>query len=166
MDSFLGALASASNLVPDNLSAYTAEMFLADFPQFSKREETGDGEIQTVSLVPESMLAMFLRMANGAIQESRWFEAWRYAMGLYVAHFATMYLRSHRETSQTPSDAANTGQTVGNIASATLGDSSVSYDNTAIQTATQQWGTWNATTYGQELITQARLLAMGGTYAI
>ncbi len=141
MDSFLGALASASNLVPDNLSAYTAEMFLADFPQFSKREETGDGE-------------------------SRWFEAWRYAVGLYVAHFATMYLRSYRETSQTPSDAANTGQTVGNIASATLGDSSVSYDNTAIQTATQQWGTWNATTYGQELITQARLLAMGGTYAI
>lgn len=173
---FIGLLAKASNIVPDNQSVYTVEMFLADFPQFSKIElitRPADAdhpeewqERVITSLVPSSMLEMFIQMANAAILEERWFEKWRYAMGLYIAHYATMFLRSYSESSQSPQDAAISGAVVGNVASATLGDSSVSYDNTAINKATEQWGTWNATQYGQLLVTEARLVGLGGTYAI
>ena len=47
-----------------------------------------------------------------------------------------------------------------------MGDTSVSYDNTAINAATERWGTWNATRYGAQLATMARMIGLAGMYVI
>ena len=155
---FLGVRAAAAN-IGQSQGDYTAEVFQEDFPQFYNEA--------MICLVPPAMLEEFIRQANAAIQPDKWLDGWRYACGLYVAHQATLYLRTYSaEGSATPAAAAATGALVGVVKSATLGDSSVSYDTDALTKATVDWGDLNATQYGQLLATRARLVGMGGTYVI
>ena len=155
---FYGVQEEAAN-IGRGKGNYTENMFLEDFPQFFDRAMR--------SLVPWTRLAEFVRQANAAIQPDKWLDGWRYACGLYVAHQATLYLRTYSaEGSATPAEAAATGALVGVVKSATLGDSSVSYDTDALTKATVDWGDLNATQYGQILATRARLTGMGGTYVI
>lgn len=154
---FFGVRAAAANLSgePGN---YTSDMFQEDFPQFYSEA--------MICLVPPAMLEEFIRTANAAITPDKWLDGWRYACGLYVAHQAALYLRTYAESSETPAQAAATGSLIGVVKSATLGDSSVSYDTDALTKATADWGDLNATQYGQLLATRARLVGMGGTYVI
>ena len=154
---FQGVRSAAAN-ISRGQGSYTAEMFQEDFPQFFNEA--------MICLVPPVMLEEFLRTANAAIAPDRWGGGWRYAAGLYVAHQSAMYLRTFAESSETPAQAAATGALVGVVKSATLGDSSVSYDTDALTRATADWGDLNATQYGQMLATRARLAGMGGTYVI
>ena len=59
---------------------------------------------------------------------------------------------------------AAAAQPAGVIKSATLGDTQISYDNSAVTIGTEKWGSWNATQYGQQLATLARLVGMGGMW--
>lgn len=154
---FYGVIARASNIGFET-GNYTEEMFQEDFPQFF--DSNGNCHVPTV------ILAELISQANGSIQPDKWLEGWRYACGLYVAHNATMYLRTYRESTETPSEAAATGQVIGTVKSATLGDASVSYDDGSSTMATQGWGDLNATQYGQLLATKARLIGMGGSYVL
>ena len=154
---FTGLRERAANISREQ-GRYTEEMFLEDFPQFYKPG--------ALCLVPSAMLTEFLRAANAAVTPDKWLDGWRYAAGLYVAHQAALYLRAYAESSETPAQAAATGGLVGVVKSATLGDSSVTYDTDALTKATADWGDLNATQYGQLLATRARLVGMGGTYVI
>ena len=154
---FQGVIARASNIGFES-GHYDGAMFREDFPQFFD----SDGNCH----VPATMLASLISMANSSIQPDKWLEGWRYAAGLYVAHNATMYLRTYSENTETPAAAAASGQVIGTVKSATLGDASVSYDDSAATMATQGWGDLNATTYGQLLATKARLIGMGGSYVL
>ncbi len=166
---FFGVRARAAN-IRRSVGNYTVEMFQADFPQFFKKEtaenEAGEEEPIYVSLVPLPMLEMIVAEANSVIQPEVWLDGWRYAAGLYVAHYATLYLRTYAESSDTPGQAAATGALVGVVSSATLGDSSVSYDTDALTKATAEWGDLNATQYGQILASRAKRIGLGGTYVI
>ncbi len=155
---FVAIRQCAANLT-SGTGIYTPEQFLSDYPQFTRE----DG---TTSLVPVSMLEQFVEMANAAIQPDRWQESWRYGVGLYVAHHAALYLSTYQESSQTAKEAAALGKPVGAVKSATLGDSSVTYDTDTLTTATGDWGDLNATTYGQMLANRAKLVGMGGSYVI
>ena len=154
---FFGVRAAASN-IGQTQGNYTAEMFQQDFPQFY----SPDGQ----SLVPATMLSEIISMANASVQPDKWLESWRYAVGLYVAHYCTLYLRTYAESSATPAQAAASGALVGVVQSATLGDSSVSYDTSALTKGTEDWGDLNATTYGQMLANKAKLIGMAGTLVI
>lgn len=154
---FFGVIEQASN-IGTGKGNYTIEMFKTDFPQFFN--ENGD------SLAPETALEMFINRANQAVQPSKWLDAWRYASGLFVAHYLTLYLRTFSASSDTPQQAANTGALTGVVASASLGDAKVSYDTDALTKATEGWGSLNATQYGQILATEARLIGLGGSYVI
>lgn len=154
---FFGVKAAAAN-IGQSQGNYTAEQFQQDFPQFF----TPDG----VSLVPCSMLTEIINMANASVQPDKWLESWRYAVGLYVAHYATLYLRTYAQSSPTAAQAAASGALVGVVKSATLGDSSVSYDTSALTKGTENWGDLNATTYGQMLANRAKLIGAAGSYAI
>lgn len=90
---FYGVRAAAANL-GNSAGNYTAEQFQEDFPQFF----TGLGE----SLLPRTMLDEFIRQANAAIQPDKWLDGWRYAAGLYTAHYATLYLKTYAPSSETP----------------------------------------------------------------
>ena len=154
---FYGVRAAAAN-IGQSQGNYTAQEFQQDFPQFF----TPDG----VSLVPCSMLTEIINMANASVQPDKWLESWRYAVGLYVAHYATLYLRTYAQSSPTAAQAAASGALVGIVKSATLGDSSVSYDTSALTKGTENWGDLNATTYGQMLANRAKLIGAAGSYAI
>lgn len=138
---------------------YTADMFQQDFPQFGH----ADGG---TPLLPGHMLQMFVGNANASVLPSRWGDGWRYAAGLYVAHFAAMYLRTYSDGSVDAGAAAMKGQPLGAVKSAQMGDTRVDYDNTAVTAGMEKWGAWNATQYGQQLVTQARFVGLGGMYAI
>lgn len=159
---FQSVRAAAAN-ISRGQGSYTEAYFREDFPQFFKPPVDNE---PAVCLVPPAMLEEFLRTVNAAITPDRWLDGWRYAAGLYVAHQATMYLRTFAESSATPAQAAATGALVGVAKSAALGDSSVTYDTDALTKATADWGDLNATQYGQMLATRARLAGMGGTYVL
>lgn len=154
---FFGVRGMAAN-IGQSQGNYTAEQFQEDFPQFFNSEGT--------CLVPTTMLAEIISMANACIQPDKWLESWRYAVGLYAAHYATLYLRTYAENSPSASQAAASGALVGVVKSATLGDSSVTYDTTAITQGTQDWGDLNSTTYGQMLANRAKLIGAAGSYVI
>ena len=156
---FWGVQAAAANLGYGQ-GAYTAEMFQADFPQFFSK---GSEEAPAVSLVPPAMLEELIGQANAAIQPDKWLEGWRYACGLYAAHYATLYLRTYAEGSDSPAQAAASGALVGVVQSAKLGQDSITYDTSALTRATEAWGDLNATQYGQLLAARARLAGMGGS---
>ena len=154
---FFGVREAAAN-ISRSRGNYSADMFQEDFPQFFNDA--------MICLVPPAMLEEFIRTANAAVTPDKWLDGWRYASGLYVAHQATLYLRTFAESSPNAAQAAATGALVGVVKSATLGDSSVSYETDALTKATADWGDLNATQYGQLLATRARLVGMGGTYVI
>lgn len=166
---FMGARAAAANVSqPGEQGFYTAEMFQEDFPQFTKKavsEEDSDGP-EEKSLVPEKMLGQFICQVNDSVLPSRWGSMWRYAAGLYVAHFAAMYLKTYASGSDSSMQAAGGGDQMGVIKSASMGNTSISYDNSAITAGTQKWGAWNTTQYGAQLVTMARMVGMGGMLVI
>lgn len=155
---FYGVRAAAANLGSGAPGTYTAEQFQEDFPQFFNSW----GQ----PLLPTSMLEEIIRMANAAVQPDRWGEGWRYAVGLYVAHYVTLYLRGYAASNETPNAAAASGALVGMVKSATLGDASVSYDTAAITAGTEDWGDLNSTTYGQMFANRAKLIGMAGMLVI
>ena len=158
---FQGAKSVAANVPqPGERGNYTTEMFQADFPQFYN---AGDSP---APLLPDSMLQAFIDQANGSVLPSRWGSMWRYAAGLYVAHFSAMYLKTYSPSSGNAAEVANGAAQVGVVKSAAMGDTSISYDNSAVTAGTEKWGTWNATQYGAQLVTMARMVGMGGMYTI
>lgn len=154
---FYGVIERASNIGRQE-GNYTEEMFAADFPQFFSE----DG----ACFIPEFVLADLIAQTNACIQPDKWLESWRYGAGLFLAHNATMYLRTYRPFSQSTQEAAASGEVIGVVKSASLGDASVSYDDGSTTMATQGWGDLNATMYGQLLATKARFIGMGGTLVL
>ena len=154
---FYGVRAAASN-VGQSEGNYTAAQFQADFPQFFN----ADGD----PLLPSSVLDMLIGRANACIQPDKWLETWQYAVGLYVAHYATLYLRTYASSSDSPQQAAASGALVGVPSSVKMGDVSVNYDTDALTAGTENWGNLNATQYGQMLASEAKLVGMGGSVII
>ena len=154
---FFGVKSAAAN-IGSSVGNYTVEEFQEDYPQFFNPE----GEF----LGSPAMLAQIIKMANVSIQPDKWLDGWRYAVGLYVAHYVTISLRGYAASNETPAAAAASGALVGMVKSAKLGDASVTYDTAAITAGTEDWGDLNSTTYGQILANRAKLIGMSGTYVI
>lgn len=154
---FFGVKAAAAN-IGTGVGDYTVEEFQQDYPQFFRLDGTFLGSL--------TMLQEIVRMANVSIQPDKWLDSWRYAVGLYVAHYVTLSLRGYAENNETPDAAAASGALVGMVKSATLGDASVTYDTSAITAGTEDWGDLNATTYGQMLANRAKLIGMRGTLVL
>lgn len=154
---FFGVRAAAAN-IGTGVGDYTVEQFREDYPQFFNSEGHFLGSLP--------MLEQIIQMGNANIQPDKWLDSWRYAVGLYVAHYATLSLRGYADSNETPQQAAASGALVGMVKSATLGDTSVSYDTAAITAGTEDWGDLNSTTYGQILANRAKLIGMGGTLVL
>ena len=154
---FFGVRAAAAN-IGQGRGDYTVEQFQADYPQFF----TAEG----ISLLPPSMLCKIIDMANTAVQPDKWLDSWRFAVGLYAAHYVALFLRSYAPSNETAAAAAASGALVGVVKSATLGDSSVTYDTSAITAGTEDWGDLNSTTYGQMLANRAKLIGLAGMTVI
>ena len=152
--------ALASGIVSGKPGAYTKEMLLEDYPPF-KNKTTGE------CFVPAGMLGNFISMCNDIVSPDRWGETWRFAAGLFVAHYATLYLKTIQNApdgATSMSAASASGQMFGVVTSASLGDASVSYDTSAATNLTTNWGQWNLTAYGQQYASLAKMMCMGGAW--
>ena len=137
---------------------YTPELFLTDFSQF--KDSNG------ASLVPGTMLGQFVNMANDSIFPDAWGSSYQYAAGLFVAHYCALYLQTYATSNASGSAAAGSAENLGTVKTAQMGDTSVSYDNSAVTAGTEKWGTWNATKYGAQLSTMARGLGITGSFIV
>ena len=158
----------AAMIVSENTDTFTEEDFYNLMPQFTniiKEEINGKIISERKGLIPEEALNIFLDMANKNILQARWFEKWKYACALYVAHYSTLYLQNYKEQSEGVAEAGE-GKPSGLVSSTSLGDASISYDNSVITQSLQKWGIWATTNYGQQLVNEAKLIGIGGAFII
>ena len=144
----LQIVAAASNVRTGENPVYTTENFLVMYPQFSK--------------VPEVVVRAWVKIAHASLNINRYHDLWEVAMGLFIAHYLTLYLQT----------TANPDDPVGKIISAGLAkglqtfksasDLSVSYDFTTVAQDFAGWGTYKQTAFGQQFITFAKIAGMGG----
>ena len=165
---FEGVKRTAANIAaPGEQGNYTLDLFAADFPEFFKREVaecTGEGVY--TPMLPETVMQSFVDMVNRTILPDRWGSDYRLAAGLFVAHMTALRLQTFADGNSSPAAVAANAGNVGTVKTATLGDTSLSYDNAAINSGTEKWGTWNLTRYGSQLATMARMIGIAGMYAI
>lgn len=133
---------------------YELDDFLEMYPQF--------GPSDGVWPVPEVVLTVYLNLASACLAYERWQDSWAFAMGLFIAHYATLYLQSSASVGDSKSKIASAGISKGIQASKSVGDVSVSYQ--MIVTGWESWGAWNLTLFGQQFITMAQVVGMGPVY--
>ena len=144
---------TASNILQGSSQVLTVDDFLAVYPQFGN-EET----------VPELVLQMFVDEANAAIQEARWHSLWRRAVCLYVAHNATLWLKTKANADAPASSIVHSGDSNGAMHSKSVGGVSVSYGSTSADNDLAGFGSLRDTIYGQQLASLARLVGHGMMY--
>ncbi len=149
-----------SNLKAGNTNPpYTSADFLSFYPQFGNNT-------QGVAVVPTTVIDTFVTMATGALNSAKWNTQWLFGMHLYIAHFCTLYL----QTVANPDGAAavfEAGRARGVVTSESAGDLSVSYDPNLAGRDTPTmagWGAFHLTAYGQQFVTLARIVGLGGMY--
>lgn len=152
-----GIISSASNIRRGDNPSYTTENFLAAYPQFGSKDTDGN------PIVPDVMVTAWVNLAHAAIQKGRYREYWETAMGLFIAHWLTLYLQGKApETNSSAEAIVNAGLAKGVQTSKSAGDLSVSYDFSQVAGDFNGWGTYKLTLYGQQFVTIARLVSMGG----
>lgn len=109
--------------------------------------------------VPFAAVLAYIYIASASLVQERWQELWTFAMALYVAHFATLLAKE-----LTAAAIPNTGQLAaqglafGIQVSKSVHDVSVSYQPVG---GLESWGSWNLTTFGQQLATYAKVIGSG-----
>lgn len=123
--------------------------FLEVYPQF------------LTSALTNEYLQMIIDAANAAIQEARWHTHRKLAVCLYVAHFATLYLKTLADPSASPTTIARRGDGAGNVTSKSVGGVSVSYGSSEGSSDLVGYGSWKETAFGQQLATLAKMVGKG-----
>jgi len=160
-------IAAASNLRTGDNPVYTLNDFYAMYPAYGPREvppEPPATDPTITYLVDPAIVEMYIGLADAVVRESRWRKQWKFAMGLFVTHFLTLYLQSMADANSTAAQVVAAGQARGLITSKSVGDVSASYDFSAIAQGLDGWAAWNLTTFGQQYATLARMIGKGGMY--
>jgi hypothetical protein len=113
-------------------------------------------------LVPLGVIQLYLNLASACLQEARWADYWPAAMGWFIDHFLTLYLRSNGNVGNTAGQVAQAGLSFGVTVSKSAGDVSVGYES--IQSQLDGFAQWNLTLSGQMLASIAKILGMGFMY--
>lgn len=114
--------------------------------------------IWNATTIPIPVLLVFIALASAHLVQARWADTWVFAMGLFVAHFATLYAQSDGNPEGTVGQIAAQGIGKGIQVAKSVGDVTVSYEPVG---GLENWGAWNLTSYGQQLATFARIIGMG-----
>ena len=106
--------------------------------------------------LPQAVLQAYINLAGSALSANRWQSLWKVAMGLYVAHFVTLYLRSEGSVGTTAQQVAASGLEKGLIVSKAAGDVS---EGIQMLDDLEGWGAFRETSYGIQLATFAKSIA-------
>lgn len=144
-----GLMADAAGIRDGVNPPFTLEEFKEIYPQFK-------GEA-----VPDAVLAMYLELADNTIKEARWHSYWKMAMGLFIAHFATLWAMGTNDAASTAADVISAGEARGLVASKSAGGVSLSMEYSTITSGLNDWAAWKMTQYGTQLATLAKLVGKG-----
>lgn len=150
-------VSEASNIVVSENPAFILSDFLAIYPQFGPND-------LNVWRVPEVVLTMFMNMANHCVFEKMWGEQWKYAMCLFIAHFATIHLMGAADANSPAGAVLSAGKARGIETSKSVDSVSVSIDYSSISQDLNGWAAWKLTIYGTQLATLAKLTSKGAMY--
>ena len=154
---YAGLIGQASNIRGGTNPPFLLADFLVAYPQFGPDSEGKD-------IVPQTVVQMYLDLANACIKETRWHSYWATAMGWFVAHFCTMYLQGAADPNSGAAAAIAAGQAKGLDTSEAVDGVSVSMDYELIGRDLEGWAAWKLTIYGQQLATIGKLVGKGGMY--
>lgn len=141
-----GIVSAAANIAVGTNPPYASSDFLAIYPKFT-------------ALVPVPVLTMYIALASACLSQARWGAQWQFGMALFIAHYCTLYLQSEGQAGTTAGQVAASGLAKGIAISQSVGDVSVSYE--PVTRDFGSWGAWQATTYGAQLITIAKIVGWG-----
>ena len=146
---------NASNLRIGDNPSYAVADFVSMYPSFGPDADEN-------YVVPMSILQVYIDLASASVQEARYHGAWSLCMGLFVAHFATLWLQSTTTAGSPAAKVVALGEAKGLRTSKSVGDVSVSIDYNAVAQDLNGWAAWNLTTFGQQFATIAKLMGKGG----
>lgn len=152
----MGIISAASNIRCGDNPEYTEDTFYAAYPQFNKVDADGN------QVIPSVVVSGWVKLANTALSYRRYRDYWEMAMGLFIAHWLTLYMQSAADPNDATSKIISAGLAKGVQTSKSAGDLSVSYDFSMMTGDFDGWGTYKYTAFGQQFITIARLVSAGG----
>jgi hypothetical protein len=138
---------------------YTVEDFRTAYPYFFTSGE-GDSE----PLIPLEVMEMYIEFADSCIKIWRYHQGWKLCMGLFIAHFCILYMRSMTDSGSSAAQVVNAGQLKGLAASKSVGGVSVSYDFSQATQGLDNWAEWKSTEYGAQLATLVKLYSPRSIY--
>lgn len=112
--------------------------------------------------IPFVVIQAFIALASSNLIQARWLEQWTFAMGLFVAHYLTLYAQTDGTADSNGAQIAAQGVSSGLQIAKAVGDVSVSYKPLD---GMEMWAAFNLTKYGQQLATMAKVVGMG-TYFV
>ena len=115
---------------------YTSDNFLTAYPQFS--------------MMDISVVDAWVGIAHQCVKYSLWDKTWELGMGLFIAHFLTLYQQTIEEDLVNP--VLSKGLSKGLITSESVGGMSVSYDLSSFTSEFDGWGTFKQTIFGQQYV--------------
>jgi len=107
---------------------------------------------------PLAVISSYIALASASLVQARWQDAWTIGVGLFVAHFLTLYLQSDGITATNAGQVASMGLRQGVITG--MGAGSVSKSMQPVQ-GLDSWAAWNMTSYGVQLATLAKVVGGG-----
>ena len=149
-------VAGASNIRGGENPPFTVDDFKALYPQF------WDKNLGT-PYIPQEAIDLYVKFAHACVNIARYRSAWRMCMGLFIAHFVTMYMQTlvNPEFAD-PRVVAAAGQTKGLMASKSVDGVSASYDFSYVMQDLDGWAAWKLTAYGVQFASLAKVYGMGG----
>lgn len=127
---------------------YTSDNFLMAYPQFS--------------ILDTSVVDAWVGIAHQCVKYSLWDKTWELGMGLFIAHFLTLYQQTIEEDLGNP--VLSKGLSKGLITSESVGGMSVSYDLGSFTSEFDGWGTFKQTIFGQQYVHFLQM--MGGFFIL
>jgi len=175
-------IAGASNIRGGDNPPFTVDDFKAIYPQFWEQvpapivsdpgaepdgiaAEAPDSQSDYIlkPFVPDEVIEMYVEFAHACVSIGRYRKSWKMCMGLFIAHFLTMYLQTLADPENaSPQSLAIAGQTKGLMAQKSVDQVSASYDFSHVMQDLDGWGAWKLTAFGVQLATLAKAYGMGG----
>ena len=146
----IGIVSQASNIKKEEHPEYTKETFLLLYPQFR-------------GVLPDAALDMYVDLGLSCVNYRRFNRMRKAAIGLFIAHFCTLYLQSMQPEGTDASQVLASASSAGMVTSESADGVSYSRDGSALNDL-NGWAAFKMTTFGVQFATMAKLVGRGGMY--
>ena len=146
----MGIVSQSLNIKKEAQPESTKESFLLLYPQFRR-------------VLPEAALDMYVDLGLSCVNYKRFNRMWKAAIGLFIAHFCTLYLQSMQPEGTDASQVLASASSAGMVTSESAAGVSCSRDGSALDDL-NGWAAFKMTTFGVQFATMAKLVGRGGMY--